>query len=125
MGLVRTNITIPEETLALVDAVAGPRGRSAYIADVVAKQVRRDNARVVFEKYAGFLKNSDTWGRTPEETLEILRDLRDDSERERKIWGPYEEEPGALPAGHDSPDRSRDRPPRGRPTRATAVQRAE
>ncbi len=45
MGLVRTNITLPEETLALVDAVAGPRGRSRYIADIVAKQVRRDNAR--------------------------------------------------------------------------------
>ena len=52
MGLVRTNITLPEETLALVDAVAGPRGRSRYIADVVARQVRRDNARLVFEKYA-------------------------------------------------------------------------
>ena len=68
MGLVRTNITIPEETLELVDAVAGPRGRSAYIADVVAKQVRRDNARMVWEKYAGALKDSTTWGSTPEET---------------------------------------------------------
>ena len=58
MGLVRTNITLPEETLALVDAVAGPRGRSRYIAEVVAKQVRRDNARLVWEKYAGFLKDS-------------------------------------------------------------------
>ena len=55
MGLVRTNITLPEETLALVDAVAGPRGRSRYIADLVTKQVRRDNARMVFEKYAGAL----------------------------------------------------------------------
>ena len=35
MALVRINITLPEETLALVDAVAGPRGRSAYIAEVV------------------------------------------------------------------------------------------
>jgi hypothetical protein len=40
MALVRTNITIPEEVLALVDAVAGPRGRSAYISEVVAKQAR-------------------------------------------------------------------------------------
>ena len=56
MALVRTNITIPEEVLALVDEVAGPRGRSAYIADVVAKQVRRDNARRVFRDLAGALK---------------------------------------------------------------------
>jgi hypothetical protein len=126
MGLVRTNITLPEETLALVDAVAGPRGRSRYIADVVARQVRRDNARLVFEKYAGFLKGSKAWGETPEETLEILRDLRDDSERERKIWGPYEsEESDALSAGHDSPDRSRERlAGRGR-DRQGAVQRAK
>ena len=126
MGLVRTNITLPEETLALVDAVAGPRGRSRYIADVVHRQVRRDNARMVVEKYAGFLKDSDTWGRTPEQTLEILRELRDDSERERKIWGPYEsEESDALPAGHDSPDRSRKRVEGSRRTRQGAVQRAE
>jgi hypothetical protein len=103
MALVRTNITIPEETLALVDAVAGPRGRSAYIADVVAKQVRRDNARMVWEKYAGALKGSTTWGRTDAEVLETLRELRDDSARERRIWGPYEEdESGALSARHDA-----------------------
>jgi hypothetical protein len=53
MALVRTNVTLPEEVLRLVDEVAGPRGRSRYIAEVVGKQVRRDNARMVFEKYAG------------------------------------------------------------------------
>jgi hypothetical protein len=126
MGLVRTNITLPEETLALVDAVAGPRGRSRYIADLVTRQVRRDNARLVWEKYAGFMKDSDTWGRTPEETLEILRELRDDSERERKIWGPYEtEETDALPAGHDSPGRSRKRVAGRRDDREGAIQRAK
>jgi hypothetical protein len=122
MGLVRTNITLPAETLALVDAVAGPRGRSRYIADVVARQVRRDNARMVFEKYAGAFKDSDTWGRTPEETLEILRELRDDTERERKIWAPYEEETDALPAGHDRPDRPRKRLDGGRRDRPGTVQ---
>ena len=67
MALVRTNITIPEDVLALVDAVAGPRGRSAYISDVVAKQVRRDNAIKVIRETAGALKGSKTWGETPEE----------------------------------------------------------
>jgi hypothetical protein len=126
MSLVRTNITLPEETLALVDAVAGPRGRSRYIADLVTKQVRRDNARLVFEKYAGFLKDSDSWGRTPEETLEILRELRDDTERERKLWGPYEKrETDAVSVGHDSPDRSRKRVAGRRGDREGAVQRAK
>ncbi|MEO5885801.1 MAG: hypothetical protein ABIQ58_09840, partial [Candidatus Limnocylindrales bacterium] len=67
MAIVRKNITLPAETLALVDAVAGPRGRSRYIADVVARQVRRDNARLVFERYAGAFKDSTTWGSTDAE----------------------------------------------------------
>jgi hypothetical protein len=121
MGLVRTNITLPEETLALVDAVAGPRGRSRYIADVVHRQVRRDNARMVVERLAGALKGQDFWGKTDDDVLETLRDLRDDTERERKIWAPYPEELDALSAGHDDPDRSRSRPTRRRKDAARAV----
>jgi hypothetical protein len=103
MGLVRTNITLPAETLALVDVVAGPRGRSRYLADVIARQVRRDNARMVFEKYAGALKDSDTWGRTPEETDRLLREVRESWDRPW-IW----EDTDALRLGHDAPDRSRE-----------------
>jgi hypothetical protein len=87
MALIRTNITLPEETLALVDAVAGPRGRSAYIADVVARQVRRDNARKVFRELAGALKDSPTWGASDEEVDRTLRELRDSSERDRMLYG--------------------------------------
>ncbi len=81
MALVRTNITIPEDVLALVDQVAGPRGRSAYISDVVARQVRRDNAIKVIRETAGALKGSKTWGETPEEVLANLARLRDEWER--------------------------------------------
>jgi hypothetical protein len=126
MGLVRTNITLPEETLALVDAVAGPRGRSRYIADVVARQVRRDNARMVFERYAGFLEDSDSWGRTPEETDRLLREVRDSSERDRMLWAPYEEAvTDAVPDRRDAVDRPRERKARCGGARAGAVQRTE
>jgi metal-responsive CopG/Arc/MetJ family transcriptional regulator len=87
MALVRTNITIPEDVLALVDEVAGPRGRSAYIADVVARQVRRDNAIKVIRETAGALKGSKTWGETDEEVLENLRARRDSAERDRMLYG--------------------------------------
>ena len=87
MALVRTNITIPEEVLALVDAVAGPRGRSAYISEVVAKQVRRDNALRVVRETAGALKGSKTWGETDEEVLENLRALREEWERPWLLGG--------------------------------------
>jgi hypothetical protein len=120
MAMVRTNITIPHETLALVDAVAGPRGRSAYIAEVVARQVRRDNARMVFEKYAGFLKDSETWGRTPQETDRLLREVRESWDRP---W--IREDAGALPARHDVADRSRQGAARRRRSRAQAVRGTE
>jgi metal-responsive CopG/Arc/MetJ family transcriptional regulator len=42
MSLARTNLTLPEELLAEVDELAGPRGRSRYVAEAVAQRVRRD-----------------------------------------------------------------------------------
>jgi len=84
--MVRTNVTLPQEVLALVDEVAGPRGRSAYIADVVARQVRRDRARKVFQETRGALKGSTAWGRTPEEIDRTLRKVRDSWDRDDRIW---------------------------------------
>jgi hypothetical protein len=86
MAMVRTNIALPEEVLALVDEVAGPRGRSAYIASVVAKQVRRDNAVKVIRQTAGSLKESTAWGRTPEEIDRTLREIRDSWDRDDRLW---------------------------------------
>ena len=42
MALARTNLTLPEELLRQVDEIAGPRGRSRYVADAVAQRVKRD-----------------------------------------------------------------------------------
>lgn len=42
MALARTNLTLPEELLAEVDELAGPRGRSRYVAEAVAQRVKRD-----------------------------------------------------------------------------------
>ena len=97
MAMVRTNITIPEEVLALVDAVAGPRGRSAYIAEAVRRQARRDNAIKVVRETAGALKGSTTWGETPEEYDRILRELRDSWDRDDRIW-PHDGNDDVVPA---------------------------
>jgi len=86
MALVRTNVTLPADVLAMVDEVAGPRGRSAYIAAVVAKQVRRDNAIKVIRETAGALKGSSAWGRTPEEIDRNLRAVRDSWDRDDRLW---------------------------------------
>ena len=76
MPLVRTNVTLPAETLAIIDEVAGPRGRSAWIAEVLLKQAKRDRMKKVWEENRGALKGSTAWGTTPEETLRILREIR-------------------------------------------------
>jgi hypothetical protein len=124
MGLVRTNLTIPQETLDLVDAVAGPRGRSRYIADVVARQVRRDNARLVFAKYAGAFKGSTSWGRTDAKVDANLRALRVEwDERLDRVW--ETEAAGEVPTRHDPIDRPRPRPTGGPRSRRVVVQPGE
>ena len=113
MPLVRTNVTLPAETLAIIDEVAGPRGRSAWIAEVLLKQAKRERMKKVWEENRGALKGSTTWGTTPEESL---RDPEGDprlvgSATRRCPVGRRRSDAPEAP-GHDAPDRSRrsDRP---------------
>jgi hypothetical protein len=41
MATVRTHIVLPEELAKEIDELAGPRGRSAFIVETTAKEVRR------------------------------------------------------------------------------------
>jgi hypothetical protein len=50
---VRTNLLLPEELVAGIDEVAGPRGRSRYVADAVARQLRRDRLMIAARETAG------------------------------------------------------------------------
>jgi metal-responsive CopG/Arc/MetJ family transcriptional regulator len=43
-------VTLPEELLRQVDALAGPRGRSQYVAEAVRRQVLHDRQQKVFEE---------------------------------------------------------------------------
>ena len=81
MALVRTNVTISEELLRQVDELAGPRGRSQYVADAVAKQVRRDRQRKVFEETRGAMVGKPGW-MNADEALAFARDLRASWDRE-------------------------------------------
>jgi metal-responsive CopG/Arc/MetJ family transcriptional regulator len=58
MALARTNLTLPEALLAEVDLLAGPRGRSRYVAEAVAQRVRRDRLGNAIEETAGILARS-------------------------------------------------------------------
>jgi hypothetical protein len=97
MMMVRTNITIPKEILDLVDEVAGPRGRSAYISELVAREAKRDRARKILRETAGALKDSPTWGRSQAEVDATLREIRDSWDRDDRIW-PEDPEGPDVPA---------------------------
>jgi hypothetical protein len=109
MPLVRTNITLPAETLAIIDEVAGPRGRSAWIAEVLLKQAKRDRMKEIWEENRGALKDSEAWGKTPDETLRILREIRASWDRSNLEPPAPERESHAVRPGHDAPDRPRRR----------------
>ena len=55
---VRTNLLLPEELVAAIDEVAGPRGRSRYVAEVLERQIRRDRW------YAAMQRRRPGYGRT-------------------------------------------------------------
>jgi len=57
MALARTNLTLPEELLAEVDALAGPRGRSRYVAEAVAQRVKRDKLGEAIRSSAGAMSH--------------------------------------------------------------------
>ena len=76
MGMVRTNITIPEDLLREVDEYAGPRGRSAYVAEALRRQVKRDKLGRVLRETAGATVGTDHW-RSPDEILAWAQEIRE------------------------------------------------
>lgn len=55
MALARTNLTLPHDLMAEVDELAGPRGRSRYVAEAVAQRVKRDKLGKAIRETAGIL----------------------------------------------------------------------
>ena len=75
MALTRTNLTLSEELMREVDALAGPRGRSRYVAEAVAARVKRDRLRRALDAAAGSLVRE---GRhmTREQVTDLAESLR-------------------------------------------------
>jgi len=58
MALARTNLTLPEDLMREVDELAGPRGRSRYVAEAVAQRVKRDRLGRAIRESAGVLRGT-------------------------------------------------------------------
>lgn len=54
---VRTNLLLPADLVAGIDEVAGPRGRSRYVAQAVEQRLRRDRWWVAAQAAAGAWKD--------------------------------------------------------------------
>lgn len=76
MTLTRTNVTIPSDLLAEVDKLAGPRGRSAFVADAVAYRVKRERLRRALDQTRGVLVGTPGY-MTPEESYRWVREQRE------------------------------------------------
>jgi metal-responsive CopG/Arc/MetJ family transcriptional regulator len=75
MALVRTNLTLPADLMRQVDQLAGPRGRSRYVADAVAQRVKRDRLGTAIRETAGIMKGK-PGAMTPEEVTDWVAFLR-------------------------------------------------
>ncbi len=79
MALARTNVTLPEELLREVDELAGPRGRSQFVADAVAARVKRERLRKALDASRGVFKGTSSY-MTPDEAYRWVRSMRDEDD---------------------------------------------
>jgi Arc/MetJ-type ribon-helix-helix transcriptional regulator len=86
MAMARTNLTLPEELIHEIDELAGPRGRSAYVAEAVRARLKRDRMRKILDETYGAARGHSQW-EDADEVYRWVRSLREDSTRDYRIWG--------------------------------------
>jgi hypothetical protein len=75
----RTHVSLPEDLVAEVDELAGPRGRSKFIEDAVRETVRRARLLALFAKVREeppLDPGADPHWRTPEDVTRWVADGR-------------------------------------------------
>ena len=88
----RVHLEIPEEVLAEVDALVGPRQRSQFVTAVVREKLDRLRLRRLAREAAGSLAGVDVPGwETPEAADAWLRELRHGWDRRLDGWLPEPE----------------------------------
>jgi metal-responsive CopG/Arc/MetJ family transcriptional regulator len=79
MALARTNVTLPEELLREVDEIAGPRGRSQFVADAVTYKVKRERLRRALDAARGAAVGTPSY-MTPDEAYRWVRSMREEDD---------------------------------------------
>jgi metal-responsive CopG/Arc/MetJ family transcriptional regulator len=75
--LARTNVTLPEELLREVDELAGPRGRSQFVADAVTWKVKRERLRRALDAARGAWVGTPSY-MNPDEAYRWIRSMREE-----------------------------------------------
>ena len=71
------NLSLPEDLVADLDKVAGPRKRSAFAEEALRRAIKREQFRIVAEEVAGSLDPEDyPYWRTSEDVVEWVRMMR-------------------------------------------------
>lgn len=78
-ALARTNVTLPETLLREVDELAGPRGRSQFVADAVDAKVKRERLRRALDAARGAFVGTSSY-MTPDEAYRWVRSMREEDE---------------------------------------------
>jgi metal-responsive CopG/Arc/MetJ family transcriptional regulator len=86
MPMVRTNVTLPSEVMDEIDEIAGPRGRSAYVAEAVQSRLKRDRMRKIFDETRGAAVGKSQW-KDADEAYRWVRSLREHDPRDDRNWG--------------------------------------
>jgi hypothetical protein len=69
---VRTNLVLPEDVVEAVDRLAGPRGRSRYVAEVLRERIRREERMALLKSVAGIWRDHPLFP-TDESVVEWVR----------------------------------------------------
>ena len=83
---VRTNLLLPEALLAEVDRIAGPRGRSRFVAEALEARLRRERLRMAIKESAGVLSAEDyPYWATSKDVVAWVRAGRDETRSTRDV----------------------------------------
>jgi hypothetical protein len=92
MGAARAHIVFPKELMAEIDAEVGPRGRSAFLAELAKKEINRRKILAFLERGEVIWKDEDH-PELAEGSYKWVRSLRDESnKRVAKAFEPRENE---------------------------------
>lgn len=74
---VRTTISLPDDLVEEIDQIAGPRGRSGFLAQAARNEVKRQRLRRALDRARGIMVGRPGW-QSGDEILQRVSRLRSD-----------------------------------------------